>query len=268
MTAVEIDQQPQHAFITGGGSGIGKACAGAFAAAGAKVSIVGRNEAKLTAAVDQLRHQYPDNAGVSWHKCDVADESSVAAAVAAAQAQAQITIGVANAGVGGLSHSLQTSDDQWRDIMQTNLDGTFYTFKHLGSAMLPGSALCAISSIAGLRTHRYMSAYCVSKAGIDMLVRNLADELGSRGIRVNSVCPGLVDTEIASGLFATDAVHQDYLDCMPLARTGVVADIAAAVQFLCSAQASWITGAQLPVDGGHHLRRGPNLDAFAGMLTS
>ena len=152
--------------------------------------------------------------------------------------------------------------------MQTNLDGTFFTFKHAGQAIRDngGGALCAISSIAGLRTHRFMSAYCVSKAGIDMLVRNLADELGSAGIRVNSVCPGLVDTDIAAGLFATDEVHQDYLDCMPLGRTGVVADIAQAVRFLCSPQAGWITGVNLPVDGGHHLRRGPNLDAFSRML--
>ena len=127
-----------------------------------------------------------------------------------------------------------------------------------------GGALCAISSIAGVRTHRFMHAYCASKAAIDMLVRTSADELGASGIRVNSVCPGLVDTEIAQGLFATDTVHKDYLDCMPLGRTGVVEDIANAVRFLCGPEASWITGVNLSVDGGHHLRRGPNYDVFVG----
>ena len=95
-----------------------------------------------------------------------------------------------------------------------------------------------------------------------MLVRNTADEMGPAKVRVNSVLPGLVDTEIAAGLFATDAVHSDYLACMPISRTGTVDDIAAAVRFLCGPEASWITGINLSVDGGHHLRRGPNLDAF------
>jgi NAD(P)-dependent dehydrogenase (short-subunit alcohol dehydrogenase family) len=96
-----------------------------------------------------------------------------------------------------------------------------------------------------------------------MLVRTSADELGAAGIRVNSVCPGLVDTEIAQGLFGTAEVLNDYLACTPLGRTGVVADIASAVRFLCGPGASWITGVNLSVDGGQHLRRGPNYDVFS-----
>jgi NAD(P)-dependent dehydrogenase (short-subunit alcohol dehydrogenase family) len=152
--------------------------------------------------------------------------------------------------------------------MQTNLTGTFYTIKHAGAAMARsgGGAICAISSIAGLRTHRFMGSYCVSKAGIDMLVRNSADELGIANIRVNSVCPGLVDTEIAAGLMTTDEVRADYLDCMPISRTGVVEDISNAVRFLCGPESSWVTGVALSVDGGHHLRRGPNVEPFSRML--
>jgi NAD(P)-dependent dehydrogenase (short-subunit alcohol dehydrogenase family) len=111
-----------------------------------------------------------------------------------------------------------------------------------------------------------MGPYCVSKAGIDMLVRNTADELGIAKVRVNSVLPGLVDTEIAAGLFATDSVHEDYLKCMPISRTGTVDDIAAAVRFLCGPEASWITGVNLSVDGGHHLRRGPDVEVFSRRL--
>lgn len=258
-----------HALITGGGSGIGLACAEGLLADGVHVTILGRNEDKLAGAVEHLQPQASaSGVQIFSQACDVANEASVAESVQAANARRPLTIAVANAGIGGLSPSLQTSADEWRRIMQTNLDGTFYTFRQAGQAIRDngGGAMCAISSIAGLRTHRFMSAYCVSKAGIDMLVRNLADELGSAGIRVNSVCPGLVDTDIAVGLFATDEVHQDYLACMPLERTGVVSDIAQAVRFLCGPQASWITGVNLPVDGGHHLRRGPNLDVFSGML--
>ena len=129
-----------------------------------------------------------------------------------------------------------------------------------------GGAICAISPIAGVRTHRFMGPYCVSKAGIDMLVRNTADELGTANIRVNSVCPGLVETELASGLLEAVEVYEDYLDCMPIRRHGEVDDIARAVRFLCGPESSWITGVVLSVDGGHHLRRGPNVEPFSRML--
>ena len=102
--------------------------------------------------------------------------------------------------------------------------------------------------------------------GIDMLIRNSADELGIANIRVNSVCPGLVDTELATGLMTTEEVHNDYLNCMPIKRTGEVGDIAGAVRFLCGPDSSWITGVNLSVDGGHHLRRGPNVEPFSRML--
>jgi NAD(P)-dependent dehydrogenase (short-subunit alcohol dehydrogenase family) len=152
--------------------------------------------------------------------------------------------------------------------MQTNLNGTFYTVKHAGRAMAKsgGGAICAISSIAGVRTHRFMAPYCVSKAGIDMLVKNSADELGNVNIRVNSVCPGLVDTELAAGLINTEEVLNDYLDCMPIRRHGVVDDISTSVRFLCGPESSWITGVVLSVDGGHHLRRGPNVEPFSRAL--
>ena len=111
-----------------------------------------------------------------------------------------------------------------------------------------------------------MGPYCVSKAGIDMLVKNSADEMGHLNIRVNSVCPGLVDTELASGLMNTEVIINDYLDCMPIRRTGVVDDIANAVRFLCGPESSWVTGVIMSVDGGHHLRRGPNVEPISRMV--
>lgn len=256
--------QGQHALVTGGGSGIGLACARAFVNDGARVTLMGRDRAKLERAALSLS----GSGDVQIFAGDVGDESAVQAAVAQANAWAPLTIAVANAGTGALGTVVKTTSDEWRRVMQTNLDGTFYTFKHAGQAIMRagGGAMCAISSIAGLRTHRFMSTYCVSKAGIDMLVRNLADEMGGVKVRVNSVCPGLVDTEIAAGLFATNDVHEDYLSCMPLERTGMADDIGRAVRFLCGPESSWITGVNLPVDGGHHLRRGPNLDTFARAL--
>lgn len=257
----------QNAFVTGGGSGIGLACAKAFARDGANVLIMGRNVDKLEKAAAEIRLLAPDvMVGVSAG--DVGVEADVQAAVAAAAPGGRLDIAVANAGTGTLAPIMVTESDSWEQVMRTNLTGCFFTIKHAAAAMARsgGGAICAISSIAGVRTHRFMGTYCVSKAGIDMLVRNCADELGVANIRVNSVCPGLVDTEIATGLMTTPEVHDDYLDCMPIRRTGVVEDIGNAVRFLCGPESSWITGVVLSVDGGHHLRRGPNVEPFSRML--
>jgi NAD(P)-dependent dehydrogenase (short-subunit alcohol dehydrogenase family) len=254
-------------FVTGGGSGIGLACAKAFAVDGANVLIMGRSEDRLRAAVDELRAI--DGAGeIQIHVGSVAEEEDVAAAVKKASIGDRLDIAVANAGMGGLSPIMATDASHWDDIMRTNLNGTFYTVKHAGRAMAAsgGGAICAISSIAGVKTHRFMGPYCVSKAGIDMLVRNSADELGIANIRVNSVCPGLVETEIVAGILETEEVLKDYLACMPISRPGVVEDIAKSVRFLCGADSSWITGVNLSVDGGHHLRRGPNVEPFSRAL--
>ena len=253
----------QNALITGGGSGIGLACAKNFLDEGATVTLMGRQLDRLErAAADLPRERVSVVAG------DVASEADVERAVAVAEQHGALTIAVANAGTGGLGPLIATSSEQWNSIIQTNLTGTFHTFKFAGAAIgrAGGGAMCAISSIAGLRTHRFMGPYCVSKAGVDMLVRNTADELGIAGVRVNSVLPGLVDTELAAGLFATETVHEDYLACMSLGRTGTVADIAAAVRFLCGPESGWITGVNLSVDGGHHLRRGPNVEVFSRSL--
>jgi NAD(P)-dependent dehydrogenase (short-subunit alcohol dehydrogenase family) len=257
----------QNAFVTGGGSGIGLACAKAFARDGANVLIMGRNEEKLQRATDQLRELATDVI-VDYYAGDAGRERDVQAAVGKAARDGRLDIAVANAGTGGIGPLMTTDASTWDSVMQTNLSGTFYCFKHAAAAMAKsgGGALCAISSIAGVRTHRFMGPYCVSKAGIDMLVRNSADELGIANIRVNSVCPGLVDTELATALMTTAVVHDDYLDCMPIRRTGTVEDIGNAVRFLCGPESGWITGVVLSVDGGHHLRRGPDVEPLSRML--
>jgi NAD(P)-dependent dehydrogenase (short-subunit alcohol dehydrogenase family) len=123
-----------------------------------------------------------------------------------------------------------------------------------------GGAIVAISSIAGTLTHRFMSAYCASKAGVEMLVRCAADELGALGIRVNAVRPGLVPTDLAAPLATNDVVVADYLDQMPLARLGTTDDVAEAVRWLAGPESSWVTGQCVAIDGGHTLRRGPRIE--------
>ncbi len=246
----------QHAFITGGGSGIGLGAARAFVADGASVTICGRSLDKLEAAKAEL--------GDAAHLvvADVGDEDALAAALAGADERMPLTIAVANAGVGGASPLAATQLADWERILTTNLTGAFLTFKHAGRILAEngGGAMCAVSSIAGSHTHRFMTAYTVSKAGVNMLVRNTADELGSLGVRVNAVSPGLVETDISAGLQGDEAVSADYHINMPLGRPGQTTDIGSAIRFLCGPESSWVTGVVLPVDGGHHLRRGPNID--------
>jgi NAD(P)-dependent dehydrogenase (short-subunit alcohol dehydrogenase family) len=125
--------------------------------------------------------------------------------------------------------------------------------------MKTGGSIVAISSIAAPLTHRLMAAYCVSKAALEALVRNAADELGASGVRVNAVRPGLVPTDIAAGLVASPAIVEDYLEQMPLHRLGEVDDIASGVRYLAGPESSWVTGQCFGIDGGHTLRRGPDL---------
>ena len=189
-------------------------------------------------------------------------EAELSAAIAAANERSPLTIAVANAGVGGAAPFLATEVGEWERVLRTNLTGAFLTLKLAGQHLAAngGGAMCAVSSIAGSKTHRFMTSYNTSKAGLEMLVRSAADELGSLGIRVNAVAPGLVETDISGTLRGDQEVAEDYRINMPLGRHGTVADTGAAIRFLCGPESSWITGVVLPVDGGHHLRRGPNID--------
>ena len=196
---------------------------------------------------------------------DTADEAAVAAAVAAADAVAPLGLVVASAGRGGLGPMVGTPIEEWNDIVATNLTGTFLLFKHAGAALARngGGSMVAISSIAAAVTHPFMGPYCITKAAIDALVRQFADELGRAGVRVNSVRPGIVDTDLVSMIMDDEQVMASYLENMPVARPGHVDDVAAAVRYLLGPESSWVTGTSLSIDGGHHLRRGPDFEPAA-----
>ena len=127
-----------------------------------------------------------------------------------------------------------------------------------------GGSIVTMSSGAGAFPHRYLWAYGAAKAGIDMLSRSAAEELGAAGIRVNSVQPGIVDDDLMSPITAGGPLLDDYIEGMPLGRVGQVDDIAEAVRFLAGPESSWITGVNLPIDGGHHLRAGANYSLLFG----
>jgi len=261
------------ALITGGGSGIGLASAVWLARDGCSVTIAGRTEAKLTGAAESLRAEAPTGVDVRTVACDVADEAQVRDAVATASEGIGLHIAVLAAGTGTFGPLLTTDVGAWQAVLDTNLTGAFLGIKHAGAAIAASAArdghsgaIVAISSIAGPLTHRFMGAYCVSKAGLEALVRNAADELGIARVRVNAVQPGLVPTDLAAGLVGNDAIRDDYLRQMPLARLGTVDDIAAGVRYLAGPESSWVTGQCLAIDGGHTLRRGPDLEPAARMV--
>jgi NAD(P)-dependent dehydrogenase (short-subunit alcohol dehydrogenase family) len=122
-----------------------------------------------------------------------------------------------------------------------------------------GGSIVNISSIASTHTHRWMTAYCTAKAGVNMLTRCAADDLGEFGVRVNAVCPGLVDTEMVTVLTQNQEAVDEYLRRMPISRIGKPEDVGALVAFLLSDEAGWITGQCIGVDGGHNIRQGPDL---------
>lgn len=248
------------ALVTGGGSGIGLACAQRLAADGAQVTICGRTEDKLIAAAEVIGASVGEGGSVRHVVADVTDEDQIVAAAAfAAEPSGGLDIVVANAGGSHHMGSIPDADaDAVRATIDLNLMGTVLTVKaavpHLRTAN--GGSVIAMSSGAGAFPHRYLWAYGASKAGIDMFCKSAADELGIDGIRVNSIQPGIVDDELMSFITAGGPLLDHYLEHMPLGRVGTVEDVAEAVRFLAGSESSWITGINLPIDGGHHLRQG------------
>jgi NAD(P)-dependent dehydrogenase (short-subunit alcohol dehydrogenase family) len=263
-----IDLSGKAALVTGGGSGIGLGCAQQLLAAGASVTLMGRTLTRLEEAAATLAPHTTPAAVVRVSPGDVLDEDAVARAVAvASEATGGLDACVAAAGGSDwLGPITATPLDAWRRVVDVNLTGTFLTLKHAGRAMARagGGSFVAISSIAAARSHRWMAPYCSAKLGIDMLVEVAADELGGSGVRVNSVRPGLVDTELVGAITAGGPVLDDYLAQMPVARVGTVDDIAACVLWLVGA--TWVTGQHIAVDGGHSIRRGPDFGAYVTMV--
>jgi len=255
------------ALVTGGGSGIGLGCARELVAAGASVVLAARNTDRLGAAADELRSLATAGAGVHTVACDVTDEDSVRAACACSAELGRFTLVVANAGFGTGGPIHLTQLDDWNGVIGTNLTGAFLTIKHAVPYLAAngGGSIVAVSSIAGPVTHRFMTPYDVSKAGLEMLIRQTADELGCRNIRANAVRPGLVPTDATEAMVNYPPVVDDYLAQMPLGRVGTTEDVGRLVRFLLSDESSWITGTCISVDGGHHLRRGPNIEPFMEM---
>jgi len=255
-------------LVTGGGSGIGKGAAAAIVASGGNAVLAGRNADKLAAAAEEIVGQAGDGAGeVIYEPADVTDEDEAARLVEAATAWHGRLDGVVHSAGGSetIGPITQIDSAAWRNTVDLNINGTMYVLKHAAREMVRngGGSFIGISSIASSNTHRWFGAYGPSKAALDHLMMVAADELGPSSVRVNGIRPGLTRTDMVAPIMESPAVSDDYRACTPLPRVGEVEDIANLAVFLLSDAASFITGQIINVDGGHGLRRGPDL---SGML--
>lgn len=254
----------QTVLVTGGGSGIGKGVAAGVLAAGGNAMLVGRNPDRLAAAAEEL--SAGGAAAVRYEPADVTNEDEVARVVAATAAWTGRLNGVVHCAGGSetIGPITQIDSDAWRRTVDLNVNGSMYMLKHAAREMVRGGggSFIGISSIAASNTHRWFGAYGVSKSAVDHLMMLAADELGPSWVRVNCIRPGLIRTELVEPIMSSPEISADYASCTPLPRVGEVEDIANAAVFLLSDAAGWITGQVINVDGGHGLRRGPDMSAM------
>ena len=232
------------ALVTGAARGIGLATTIRFLEEGWKVVMIDRDG-------DELRKVSKPLVNARAIIADISQPEEVESFMREISEQFdQLDVVVNNAGVADFGPIDETDFERWRSVMETNLDGTFLV-SQASVAMLKarGGAIVNIASISGLRASTLRTAYGTSKAAVIQLTLQQAAELGEYGVRVNAVCPGPVRTKLAMAVHTQDIIDA-YHDAIPLNRYGTEQEIANAIFFLCSEQASYITGQVLSVDGG------------------
>jgi NAD(P)-dependent dehydrogenase (short-subunit alcohol dehydrogenase family) len=242
------------ALITGGSAGIGRACALAFAREGARVAVLGRRREPLEAVVRAIAGEGGEAMAVT---------ADVTRAVEIAQAIEQVVAGlgafqvvVNSAGIPFIGAAEETSEEDWNRVLAVNLTGTFLVSR----AALPvirragGGSIVNLGSVYGLVARGQRAAYCASKGGITLLTQAMALDHAAEGIRVNCICPALVETEMMHRIFerAPDpaAARRSREAELPLGRLGKPEDVAHLAVFLASDESGWMTGAAVPLDGG------------------
>jgi NAD(P)-dependent dehydrogenase (short-subunit alcohol dehydrogenase family) len=256
-----------YAFIvTGGGTGIGRACAERLAADGAAVTICGRTESKLVDAAEKVAKVAGHGGSVQHVVADVTDEGDVQRVVEKAlEPTGKLNGCIANAGGGGgMGPFHMQQAEEFTRVLHLNVLGTLFCLKHTVPHMVAAGegSFVGMSSIAGHVTHPYFGAYTVSKAGIEEMIRNAADEYGPTRVRFNAIRPGFISTEIMEGVPRDSDVYRSYIENTPMQDVGEPEDVAALARFLVGPDSRWITGQIINVDGGHSLRRGPDFSSF------
>jgi NAD(P)-dependent dehydrogenase (short-subunit alcohol dehydrogenase family) len=244
--------------VTGGARGIGYAIARLAAASGATVAVLDLEGANPEASAAKLRDEVK-NAEIVSGICDVSSYEQVAAARDALEARwgAPADTLVNNAGIGYNAPAEEMSVAEWERMLSVNLSGVFYCSQVFGGRMIKQRSgwIVSIASMSGIIVNRPQPqvAYNVSKAGVIMLTKSLAAEWAPHGVRVNAVAPGYIHTSLVEQFLGTDTLRDYWTGGTPLGRMGTPEEIANAVAFLASSQASFVTGATLVADGGYTL---------------
>lgn len=235
------------AIITGSGSGIGAATAKRFAREGARIVLNGRKREKLEHVAAELD---PDS--VLIHLGDVSDQAAAEGLVAAAVERfGRLDILVNNAGVVPTGSILEATVEDWRKVMSIDVDGVFFcTRAALPHLLRDGGNIVNVSSVSGLGGDWNMSFYNAAKGAVSNFTRSLALELGERGVRVNAVNPGLTFTDLTEDMKGDAALMKRFAERIPLGRGAEADEVADVIAFLASEDARYVTGVNLPVDGG------------------
>ncbi|MDQ6626681.1 MAG: 3-oxoacyl-[acyl-carrier-protein] reductase [Verrucomicrobiota bacterium] len=239
----------QIAIVSGAGRGIGHAIAVRLAREGARVASVSRTEANAQRTADEINAVRADAARA--YSVDVSDHAAVQAIGARILGDfGRVDILVNNAGVTRDGLSMRMSPDDWDTVLNTNLKGAFNFVQAIQRPMIKqrSGRIINISSVIGLIGNAGQANYAASKAGLIGFTKSLAREMASRGITVNALAPGLIETDMTAVL--SDEIRKNILSKIPLGALGQPDDIASAVAFLASAEAKYITGQVLCVDGG------------------
>ena len=242
----DFDLAGKVCVITGAGRGIGRGIAESLARHGATVVLSGRTAATLAEAAAAI------GAAASTQIADVAREADVAALRDAVLARhGRIDVLVNNAGINPVWRGIEkTNLADWQAIIDTNLTGTFLCCKYLGGAMERGGSVINVSSIAGHVGLTRSVPYCASKGGVEMLTKALALDWAKRGVRVNCLAPGYVDTDLTHGVLTHEVHGKPFLDHVPMGRFGTAKEMGGAVVFLASDASAYMTGQSVVVDGG------------------
>jgi NAD(P)-dependent dehydrogenase (short-subunit alcohol dehydrogenase family) len=238
-------------LVTGGASGIGRACVETFAAGGARVVIADRDKVLAQQLVAELE---AGGAQVVFVETDVADPAAVSAMLERTlQRFGALHYAVNNAGIEGENCPVaETSLDNWHRVIDVNLNGVFYCMREEIPAILQsgGGAIVNLSSIMGSVATPGISPYVSSKHAVLGLTKTAAQEYSAQGLRVNAVCPGFIETPMVMR-HLTQELREQVLPMHPIGRLGTAQDVANSVAFLCSDQAAFVTGSAYNVDGGY-----------------
>jgi len=243
--SVAIDLTGRVAFVTGSTRGIGRSIADTLYAAGAKVAIVGRSQEAAATIAAALGER------AAGFACDVTDAAPWRDAIAACEAPlGPIDILVNNPGLVRDNLLIRMSDQDWDEVLSANLKGAFVATQAVIKGMMKRrhGRIINVTSVVGITGNKGQANYAASKAGLIGLTKSVAKEYAARGVLVNAVAPGFIDTDMTAAL--PEAARTALLEAIPLGRLGTPAEVAAAILFLASDLAAYVTGQTLVVDGG------------------